>query len=64
MVITQRGEVVASECDGHCVSVFSVPVEKLRSFGTHGSGEGQFHSPRGVAVDGDGNNYTSGRWSQ
>ena len=29
--------------------------EKLRSFGTYGSGQGQFLSPSGVAVDGEGN---------
>ena len=38
------------------VSVFSLSCgERLQSFGTHGSGEGQFQSPGGVAVDGEGN---------
>ena len=39
----------------HCVSVFSPNGVKLRSFGTQGSGHGQFDSPSGVTVDGEGN---------
>ena len=40
-----------TEWNGHRVSIFSSSGEKLRSFGTHGSGQGQFISPCGVAVD-------------
>ena len=53
--INQRGEVMMTECDGHCVSVFSPNGDKLRSFGTHGSGQRQFKYPFGIAVDGEGN---------
>ena len=55
VAINQREEVVVTEWDGHCVSVFSPSGETLRSFGTRGSGQGQFHSPFGIAVDGEGN---------
>ena len=55
VAINQRGEVIVAECGGHCVSVFSPSGEKLRTFGTHGSGQGQFKYPRGVAVDGEWN---------
>ena len=55
VAITPKGEVVISERNGHCVSVFSPRGEKLRSFGTHGSGKGQFQFPTGVTVDGEGN---------
>ena len=55
VAITHRGEVVVSEYGADRVSVFSVTGEKLRSFGTHGSGEGQLKDPRGVAVDAEGN---------
>ena len=48
-------EVVITEWGGHCVSVFSPTGERLRSFGTIGSGQGQFNRPAGVAVDGDNN---------
>ena len=55
VAINQRREVVVTEAGGHCVSVFSPNGEKLRSFGTHGSGQGQFKYPSGVEVDGEGN---------
>ena len=35
--------------------MFSPNGEKLRSFGTCGSGQGQFKYPYGVAVDGEEN---------
>ena len=55
VAITPKGEVVISEYNGHCVSVFSPGGEKLRSFGAYGSGQGQFNCPTKVAVDGEGN---------
>ena len=55
VAINQRGEVVVTEWSGHCVSVFSPSGERLRSFGTCGSGQGQFNCPTGVAVEGDNN---------
>ena len=47
----EGGEMVVTECDGHCVSVISGNGEK-KSFGT---GAGHFSSPRGVAIDSGGN---------
>ena len=55
VAILQRGEVVVTEWGVHCASVFSPSGEMLRSFGTHGSGQGQFDCPCGIAVDGEGN---------
>ena len=55
VAVNQRGEVVVTECSGHCVSVFSQCGKKLRSFGTQGSGHGQFKYPGGVTVDSEGN---------
>ena len=56
VAVNQRsGEVVVTEWESDCVSVFSPSGYKLRSFGTRGSGQGQFEGPRGVAVDGEGN---------
>ena len=46
---------IVTERERHCVSVFSPSGGKLRSFGTHGSGQGQFNEPCGVAVDHEGN---------
>lgn len=53
--IKQGGEVVITEHDRHCVSVFSPNGQRLQSFGTYGSGQGEFKNPRGVTVDGEGN---------
>ena len=49
-----KEEVFVVENGGNCVSVFNDKGAKLRSFGTCGSCEGQFDSPRGVAVDSEG----------
>ena len=57
VAITKRGEVVVTDqgMGGNYVTVFSPSGEKLRSFGTRGSGQGQFDWPCGVTVDGEGN---------
>ena len=55
VAVTERGEVVVTEDDSHSVSVFSPSGMKLRSFGTRGSGQGQFNSPHGISLDGEGN---------
>ena len=55
VAVNQRGEVVVTDSDRHCVSVFSPSGEKLRSFGKHGCGQGEFDHPYGIAVDGEGN---------
>ena len=55
VAVNQRGELIVAEGCGHCVSIFSPTGEKLRSFGSQGSGQGQFNGPRGVAVDDNGN---------
>ena len=55
IALNKSGEVVVTSSDRNCVSVFSPSGDKLRSFGTEGSGQGQFMGPCGVAVDGEGN---------
>ncbi len=55
ITFNQRGEVVVTEWNSHCVSFFSQTGLKLRSFGTPGSDSGQFNHPYGVTVDGEGN---------
>ena len=55
VAVNQRGEVVVAEDGGHCVSTFSSTGEKIRSFGSRGTGHGQLNSPFGVAIDDDGN---------
>ena len=51
VALNQVGDVVITECEAHCVSVFGPSGEKLRSFGEWGSDDGQFRCPHGVAVD-------------
>ena len=55
VAVNQRGEVIVAEYGGDCISIFSPSGEKIRTFGSKGSAQGQFKWPRGVAVDGDGN---------
>ena len=55
LAINHRGEMVATDRKGRYIHVFSPSGEKIRSFGTHGSGKGQFEYPRGIGVDGEGN---------
>ena len=55
VVVNQKGEVVVTEAGNHVVSFFSPDGERLRSFGSPGSGQGQFDLPWGITTDGDGN---------
>ena len=55
VAVNQRGEIIVAERKRHCISIFSPTGEKLRSFGTHGSGHGQFSEPCALAVDNEGN---------
>lgn len=55
VAVGPEGEVVVAEGASNCVSVFSSNGQRLRSFGSPGSGEGQFNSPAGLALDKDGN---------
>ena len=55
VAINQKGEIIVTEGENHCVLVFNETGKLLRSFGSEGSGRGQFKSPQGVAVDDDGN---------
>ena len=55
VAVNQRGEIIVAEYGKHCVSIFSPIGEKVRSFGSYGSGHGQFNNPEGVAVDDAGN---------
>ena len=51
ITVNSKQDIVVTERDRHCVSVFSPNGRKVLSFGTFGSGEGQFNNPRDIAVD-------------
>ena len=55
VAVNQKGEMIVAESGRHCISIFSPSGEKIRTFGSKGSAQGQFNGPCGVAVDGDGN---------
>ena len=55
VAINQQGQVVVVERGRRCVSIFNSTGEKIRSFGSGGSGHGQFSGLYGVAIDDDGN---------
>ena len=55
----KRGELVVIARSEACIFAFTASGEKIRSFGTPGSGRGQFKDPRGVAVDGEGNIFVA-----
>ncbi len=59
VAVNQMGDVVVTEWHGHCVTVFSPSGERLRSFGTRGTGQGQFQFPYGVAVDSNENIFVA-----
>ena len=54
VAVNQREEIIIAESSKNCVSIFSPKGEKIRSFGSKGSGDGLFQFPRGVAVYDDG----------
>ena len=53
VAVTESGEMVVSEVACECISVFSKEGVRIRSFGSHGSGEVQFNSPSGIALTHD-----------
>ncbi len=60
VAISKDGKVVVvTECNQGRVSIFNDRGEKLRSFGTLGSGPGELKNARGVALDDDQNVYVA-----
>ena len=55
IAVRDNGEIVVVERGKHCVSIFAPNGTKIRTFGTKGSGQGQFDYPDGVARDSAGN---------
>ena len=51
ITIDSSNTVFVSECDRHCVSVFTSQGEYITSFGTKGAEEGQFNCVYGLSVD-------------
>ena len=48
--VTDDGLMIVSEYGGHCITVLDREGKKINSFGSLGSGRGQFKGPSGIAV--------------
>ena len=55
--INSKGQVVVVEKGGSCISILTPEGERIRSFGTKGSGNGQLSNAFGVTVDNEDNIY-------
>ena len=55
VAISSRGNIIVAERGGNRVSIFNPEGKKIQSFGSQGSGPGQFNCPMGVAVDDEDN---------
>ena len=52
-----QNQIIVTEAGSNCVSVFSPEGEKIHSFGSKGTNDGQFQFPSGVTFDNVGNIY-------
>ena len=50
VAVTNDGQVIVSERDGHCISILDKEGKKIRSFGSYGITRGQLKYPEGVAI--------------
>ena len=53
MAVHDSGDIFVVSCGNHCVCVFNKNGRKKAEIGSHGSGDGQFRSPTGIAISGD-----------
>ena len=57
--INSKEQIVVVENGGNCISILTPEGKKIHSFGTAGSGNGEFSNPHDVAVDKDDNIYVA-----
>ena len=55
VAINKKGQIIVSEENTHCVTIFNRSGDKITSFSSCGSDTGQLKYPRGVTVDEDDN---------
>ena len=55
VAVNRRGDIIVTELNRNCVSIFSSAGEKVKTLGSLGSGNGQLVNPEGVALDADDN---------
>lgn len=54
VAVDQHGQILVTEIQNACVSIFDKEGKKTRSFGSEGTKDGQFTGPEGIAVTPDG----------
>ena len=54
VAVDKKEQLIVAENGSHCITVYDKEGKKVQSFGSWGTKEGQFTSPRGVAVTNDG----------
>ena len=52
--IDREHNIIMSDCNDHCVSVFNQEGEQIHNFGKKGQGIGEFYRPFGIAIDNTG----------
>ncbi|XP_078576460.1 uncharacterized protein LOC144862067 [Branchiostoma floridae x Branchiostoma japonicum] len=61
ITIDKEGNILVSDCDGHCIQVYNKDGQFLYKFGSEGSGEGQLKHPCGICTDRAGNMIVADR---
>ena len=54
LAVCDNGNIVVAEYGAHCVTILNKEGEKVASFGTQGTKDGQFYYPCGIAISNDG----------
>ena len=54
VAVDKKEQLIVAENGSHCITVYDKEGNKVRSFGSYGTKEGQFFYPYGVAVTNDG----------
>ena len=61
--VTDDGLMIVSEWSGDCITVLDREGKKLNSFGSKGSGRGQFNLPTGIAITPKGTILVGDSWN-
>ena len=54
IAVCDNGDIIVAECFANRITILNMNGERVKSFGTKGTKEGQFTFPRGVAIASDG----------
>jgi sugar lactone lactonase YvrE len=63
IVQNSEGLIYVADTQNHRIRVYESDGTLVDTIGSHGSGEGEFYEPRGMAVDDDDNLYVADTWN-